>query len=79
MRIFYNDRQMEGLLKTYGVRSDRFHRFDFCDIKKVIGLAFPKCWLQEYQSFPSPLGGRFGRWVIGDRIIVRSTHHRKSR
>lgn len=75
MRIVYNDRQMKSLLKMYGVSPDRQGRFDFVDIKKIIRLAFPNCWLQEYQSFPSPLGGNFGRWVIGDK--VRSSHHRK--
>lgn len=77
MRIIYNDNQMKSLLKMYGVPSDRQGRYNFCDIKKTIRLAFPNCWLQEYQSFPSPLGGNFGRWVIGDKILVRSSHHRK--
>lgn len=77
MRKIYNDRQMKSLLKMYGVSSDRQGHFDFCAIKKIIRLAFPDCWLQEYQSFPSTLGGNFGRWVIGDKIIFRSSHHRK--
>lgn len=77
-RMIFDDNRMKSLLKMYGVKSSSKGCFDLSDINRVIKTAFPGCWLQEYQRFPSPLGGYFGRWVISDTIVL-FPHHRKRR
>ena len=72
MRRVYDDKNMFSVFRMYGLRPDRKGFFDYAEVQRVIGLAFSGCRLLEYKSYPSTLGGRFGRWVIGNRSYYKS-------